>query len=416
LGAGFAHKNPGGFLWAIIGSSVAGRIIMGKARIAIPQEEYRQRVESVQRVMGEKGIDVYIVHSCECESANVRYLTNFWAVFDFVGVVIPREGKAILLTGGPESYEYAKQFAVIDDIRIHPLYVETSAPEWDKPTNPYNYLKIFDEIRSHFPIKKIAIGNTNTIPYQIMKDIIAGAGNAEIINDDELIMKVRRKKSDSEIALLREVYRITDEAVRAALKIITPGVREWEIEAAWRSKAYQLGAEGTSYPLWVTSGPYMYQSLSKSTDRIIEENDVIQLSLGAKYQGYCGNLCRPVVIGVIDRKRSDMIRVAKECLEETVALMQPGIPFAKVYDAFQAHLEKAGYKGLNLYGPAHGTGLQECEGPWVDNRGGLVLEPNMVFNVDVWIADETFGIRFEDGVLITENGLERLTTIPIEMM
>jgi Xaa-Pro aminopeptidase len=389
---------------------------MGKARLAIPKEEYKDRVEKVQAAMREQDIDVYIVHSCECESANVRYLTDFWAVFDFVGVIIPREGKAVLLTGGPESYEYAQQFAVIDDIRIHPMYVETSAPEWDKPTNPYNFLKIFDEIRSRFPVKKIAIGNTNTIPYQIMKDIIAGAANAEIVGGDELIMKVRRKKSGSEIALLRESYRITDEAVRTAVEIIKPGVREWEIEAAWRSKAYQMGAEGDSYPLWVTSGPYMYQSLSKSTDRIIEENDVIQLSLGAKYQGYCGNLCRPVVTGIIDRKRNDMIHVAKECLEEAVSLMKPGIAFAKVYDVFQARLEKAGYKGLNLYGPAHGTGLQECEGPWVDNRSDLVLEPNTVFNIDVWIADETFGIRFEDGVLITETGLERLTTIPAEVI
>jgi Xaa-Pro aminopeptidase len=389
---------------------------MEKARLAIPKEEYKDRVEKVQAAMREQDVDVCIVHSCECESANVRYLTNFWAVFDFVGVVIPQEGKPVLLTGGPESYEYAKQFAVIEDIRIHPMYVETSAPEWDKPTNPYNFLKIFDEIRSRFPIKKIAIGNTNTIPYQIMKDIIAGAAGAEISGGDELIMKVRRKKSGNEIALLREAYRITDEAVRAAVEMIKPGVREWEIEAAWRSKAYQLGAEGGSYPLWVTSGPYMYQSLSKSTDRVIEEDSVIQLSLGAKYQGYCGNLCRPVVTGVIDRRRGDMIRVAKECLEETVSLMKPDVAFAEIYDLFQARLEKAGYKGLNLYGPAHGTGLQECEGPWVDNRSDLVLEPNTVFNIDVWIADETFGVRFEDGVLITENGLERLTTIPAEAL
>ncbi|MDR1904727.1 MAG: Xaa-Pro peptidase family protein [Treponema sp.] len=387
---------------------------MGSARKIIPRSEYDKRVEKIQTAMREKDIDVYIVHSCECESANVRYLTNFWAVFDFVGVLIPREGKPILLTGGPESYEYAKQFAQIDDIRVHPMYVETSAPEWDKPTDPYNYSKIFDEFRSRFPLKKIAVGNTNTIPHQIMKDIMAGSGDAEIVNGDQLIMKIRWIKSDNELALLREAYRITDEAVRSAVEIIKPGVREWEIEAAWRAKAYQMGAEGTGYPIWVTSGPYMYQSLSKSTDRVVEKDSVIQLSLGAKYQGYCGNLCRPVLTGKIDQKRSDMIKTARECLEETAAVMGPGVPFAKVYDIFQARLEKAGYKGLNLYGPAHGTGLQECEGPWVDNRGTLIMEPNMVFNIDVWIADHEFGIRFEDGVIVTGGGLERLTALPAE--
>jgi Xaa-Pro aminopeptidase len=387
---------------------------MAEARNAIPKEEYANRIETIQASMEKKDYDAYIVHCCECEAANVRYLSNFWSVFDFVGVIIPRKGKPVFLTGGPESCEYAKQFAIIDDIRIHPFYVETSAPEWDKPTNPWDYKKLFDEIRSRFPLKRIAIGNTNTIPYRIMQDIIAGAPEAEIVNDDELIMRTRWIKSQSEIALLREAYRITDEAARAAIEVIKPGIREWEIEAAWRSKIYGMGAEGTSYPIWITSGPYMYQSLSKSTDRVIEKDDVVQLSLGAKYQGYCGNLCRPVLTGNPGSKKQDMIRTAKECLDETFSLMGPGVPFADIYNTFQAHLEKEGFKGLNLYGPAHGTGLQECEGPWIDNRGNLRLEKNMAFNIDIWIADDEFGVRFEDGVLVGENGMERLTSIPAE--
>ena len=387
---------------------------MSMQRMSIQRSEYDERVKRVQEAMQQKDIDIYIVHGCECEGANVRYLTDFWAVFDFAGVIIPKEGKPIFLTGGPESYDYAKQFAQIDDVRVHPLYVETSAPEWDKPTDAFDFTMIFDEISKRFKINKIAIGNTNTIPYQIMQDIIKGAGSAQFVYDDELIMKVRWQKSEAEIALLREAYRITDEASKFAIDMIKPGVREWEIEAAWRSKIYTLGAEGTGYPIWVTSGPHMYQSLCKSSERIIGEDDVVQLSFGAKYQGYCGNMCRPVILGSIDKKREGMIKTALDCLNETKELMKPDVPFAKVYDVFQARLEREGYKGLNLYGPAHGTGLQECEGPWVDNRGELVLKPGMVFNIDIWIADDDFGVRFEDGVIVTQTGLECFTTIPDE--
>jgi Xaa-Pro aminopeptidase len=158
----------------------------------------------------------------------------------------------------------------------------------------------------------------------------------------------------------------------------------------------------------------MYQSLCKSSERIIGDDDVVQLSFGAKYQGYCGNMCRPVILGSIDKKREGMIKTALDCLNETKELMKPDVPFAKVYDVFQARLEREGYKGLNLYGPAHGTGLQECEGPWVDNRGELILKPGMVFNIDIWIADDDFGVRFEDGVIVTQSGLECFTTIPDE--
>ena len=106
----------------------------------------------------------------------------------------------------------------------------------------------------------------------------------------------------------------------------------------------------------------------------------------------------------------DLSKIAVESQEETSATMGPGVPFAQVYDKFQARLTRYGFGGLSLYGPAHSTGLQECEAPWVDNRTGRVLKPNMVFNIDIWIADDRYGVRLEDVVHVTETGLEQLTT------
>lgn len=381
-----------------------------KERMAISHEEYQQRLERLQAAMKQADLDVIIMHSCECESANIRYLAGIWTVFDFIGGIVPREGEAILLTGGPESYDLVKQMSHVGDVRVHPLYVETSAPEWDKPTNAYDYTKVFQELSKRFPIRRIGIANTNTIPHAIMQDIQKAAPDATYINADNLVMQVRWKKSDQEIKMLREAYRITDEAVRKTLPMVKPGVREWEIEAEWRAHAYQMGAEGVGYPIWITSGPTTFQSLCRSTERVIGQDEMVQLTLGAKYVGYCGNLCRPVVVGKLPEKHMDMIRVASDCLTETCENMGPGVPFAKVYDIFQARLAKEGFSGLNLYGPAHGTGMQECEGPWVDNRGGLILEPNMAFNIDIWIADHQYGVRFEDGVVITQTGVEKFTS------
>lgn len=374
----------------------------------IPRSEYDERIKKVQAMLEKNDIDILITHACGCESATVRYLTNFWAVFDFVGVIVPRVGKPILLTGGPESYDFAVQFAQIDDIRVHPMYVETSAPEWDKPTHAYDYTMIFEEISAKMPIKTIGIANPNIIPYKIMEDIKKAAPDAKYVDAERQLMELRWYKSENELKILREAYRITEEGVKQVCDMIEPGVREWEIEAKWRSIVYQMGAEGTGYPVWVTSGPSTYQSLCKSTDRIIQNNEMVQLSLGAKYNGYCGNLCRAIVLGEVPQKHMDMINVTYECLEDTVDIMKPGVSFAEVYDKFQAKLHHYGFDGLNLYGPAHGTGLQECEGPWVDNRGSLILEPGMVFNIDIWIADDKYGVRLEDGVAITKNGLEAL--------
>lgn len=383
---------------------------MSEAIMQLPKQEYETRIKNVQRLMRARGIDLLIAHACECESATVRYLSNFWAVFDFVGVLVPVEGNPILLTGGPESYDFSVQFAQIDDVRVHPLYVETCAPEWDKPTNPWTFGMILEELRGHIAIRKIGIANVNTIPHEIYADLERGANGAEIVPAEDIILDLRAHKSDGEIELLKKAYSITEKAMIETSKMIRPGVRERDMLNHWKALSYEMGAEGFGYPCWVTSGPNTFQSLCKSTDREIGKNEMIQFSVGAKYNGYCGNIGRVAVIGKLPERHMDMIKIAKECLDETILSMAPGVAFASVYDKFQARLNRYGFGGLSLYGPAHSTGLQECEAPWVDNRTARILEPNMVFNIDIWIADNKYGVRLEDGVLITEKGLEELTT------
>ena len=143
-----------------------------------------------------------------------------------------------MLTGGPESYDFAKEFAQIDDIRVHPLYVETSAPEFDKPADAFDFTMILDELRQRFSIKTIGIANPNIIPNKIMEDIKKGAGEeVRYVDAQETIMHCRWRKSAGEIALIKEAYRITEEGVKQAIESIRPGMREWEVEAAmaWRN-------------------------------------------------------------------------------------------------------------------------------------------------------------------------------------
>ena len=143
---------------------------------------------------------------------------------------------------------------------------------------------------------------------------------------------------------------------------------------------------------------------------------MVQITVGAKYNGYCGNFCRAVVLGEIPKRHEYMINVARECVDETVELIKPGVSFASVYDKFQQRLAKNGFSGLNLYGPAHGTGMQEVECAWVDNRTDKVFQSGMVFNVDIWIADHQYGVRIEDGLYVTDSVVELFASYPREMI
>jgi len=242
-------------------------------------------------------------------------------------------------------------------------------------------------------------------------------GDAEIVEADEVLFKVRMIKSPNELNVMRRAYEITERCHSEALEYAEPGRMEWEIEAKAKAAMALLGAEGPAYPIWVCSGPRTNQGLSRSTDRRIGRNELVQLSIGVKYQGYCGNMCRPFVIGEIPRNARRLMEAGLEAENAVIDAMGPGVESIQVHRVFEKILHKHGFgREFTLYGPAHGTGLQECEGPWINEESRFKLQPGMVFNVDIWLSDGEIGLRWEDGVAITEKGVEQLSTYRREII
>ncbi len=387
-----------------------------KARTdSLPPEEYENRVQRLQKEMKRSGIDLFVGYSSETESASSRYLTGFWPFFDFAGVLVPVEGDAVLVTGGPESYEFAKRFSTVPKIEINPLFVETSAPEWVPHVEGKSFAEILPDVAQKAP-KVIGIGNENIFPYPIMEDLQRAVPGAEFVDADEVFLKVQAVKSNAEIPYIKEVYRITENAMKAALDSVRPGMQEWEPEAIARMKMLEQGAEGMPYPSWVCSGPNTVLSLCRSTNRRIQENELVQFTFGAKFRGYCGNMCRPFAIGKVPEKARHLMEVALEATEYALQTIRPGVPAHNVFNGYHTILKKYGYEEFTLYGPAHGTGSSEVEGLWLSKNADFLIEPNMLFNIDIWLSDGSYGLRFEEGVLVNDNGLDTLNPFKREII
>ncbi len=289
----------------------------------LPEPEYGRRIQGLQSELRREGLDVFIGYSSESESATSRYLTGFWPFFDFCSVVVPAEGSAVLITGGPESYEFARSFARIREIRINPLLVETSAPEWVPEVNGESFATLLPSICGKTP-RRIGIGNWNTFPWVLLQDVKKAAPSAEYVPADDLLLRVQSIKTDAEIPYIVETYRITELALKAAMDAAKPGVTEWEIEAAARTVMLAQGAEGTPYPPWVCSGPTTPLSLCRSTDRRICRDELVQLTIGAKYMGYSGNMCRPFSIGRIPGPARKLMDAALEAMDYALKAIRPG--------------------------------------------------------------------------------------------
>ena len=369
--------------------------------------EYKKRIERLQKELQKAGIDVFIGYSSETESASSRYLAGFWPFFDFVGVIVPAQGDAVLVTGGPESYEFAEKFSKIPKIEINPLFVESSAPEWVPHVEGKSFKEIIPDVIGKVP-EVIGIGNYNIFPFLIMEDLKKAVPNAKYVSADHLLLKVQAIKDPSEYIYIKEAYRITETAMKTALQTVKPGMQEWELESVARQKMLELGAEGMPYPSWVCSGPNTTLSLCRSSDRVIQKNELVQFTFGTKFMGYCGNMCRPFVIGKAPEKVRNLMKVALEATEYALETIKPGIPAKDIFYGYHSILSKYGYEEFTLYGPAHGTGSSEVEGLWLSKNADFIIEKDMLFNIDIWLSDGNIGMRFEEGVIVKNKGLETL--------
>jgi Xaa-Pro aminopeptidase len=381
----------------------------------IPQSDYDRRIVRLQEEMARANLDLLVTYSSESEPASSRYLADFWPFFDFAGVVVPRRGRPALVTGGPESYEFASQFSRIRDVRIHPLFVESSAPDWVPPVAYEDFRSIIDSVTEGGP-ERVGICDWNIFPQPIFDDLREALPDAAFVPADDVLLRVRAIKSDYEIAVLRKAYWITEQAMIDVIESLAEGQTEWEIEARAHTTMRRLGAEGTSYPIWVCSGPNTRQSLCRSGDRRIKRGELVQLTFGARYMGYCGNMCRPLAIGKAPERAHKLMSVALEGVHGALKDIRPGMAAKEVFQNYHETLARYGFEEFTLYGPAHGTGTSEVEGLWLGAGSDTVIQPGMNFNVDVWLSDGEHGLRFEDGILVTEDGIEELTSYRREII
>ncbi len=381
----------------------------------LPERVYEERVKKLQAELKKEGLDVLIGYSSECESATSRFFTGFWPFFDFSGVIVPAEGKAVLVTGGPESFEFAQEFSQVPEIRINTLFVETSAPDWVPEVKGESFAKILPDSCGKVP-KRIGVSNWNIFPHVILEDVRSAAPDAEFVPADDLVLRAQAVKSEAEIPYIVEAYRITEEAMKAAFVEASPGKREWELEAVARSKMLTEGAEGMPYPAWVCSGPNTRLSLCRSTDREIKPDELVQFTFGAKYMGFCGNMCRPFSIGRAPKNARKLMDVALEAVHYALDAIKPGVRASEVFDGYYEILARYGYENFTLYGPAHGTGHSEVEGLWLAKAADFPIEKNMLFNIDIWLSDGRLGLRYEDGVLVTDGGIRELTSYRREVI
>ena len=371
---------------------------------SVIEEEFSSRIQKVQKLLQNDQRDVVLVFSTESEPYGVRYFADYWPSFETTGVLIPREGEVSLLIG-PESLTYAKGHSKVKNIIRMKDFRESSQPDY-----PGSKLATWEDVLSQHKIKKLGIAGWHMFPYAIMHNLEAVISKTNISDADQLIRQVTLKKSPVEQACLRKAAKISELGFKAVLEQIRPGMTEIQLAGIAAGAMLANGAEATGYPIWCCSGPNSIQAISRPTHRKVKRGEIIHFSVGAKVEGYSASLGRPVVLGKCPAETRKFLQVGLDAENMTIDLMQAGTPASEVAKQVHAAITNRGYGKAILYGPAHGCGQMECEYPFIETSSQFTLEENMTFMVDIFLAQDTMGFRFEDGVIIRKGAPEVLSS------
>lgn len=237
-----------------------------------------------------------------------------------------------------------------------------------------------------------------------------------IDNPTELIAEPRRIKSPEEIAFMQRAIDITSLAHQEAMKSMTPGLFEYQIEAVIEYVFKFHGSQQLAFPTIIGSGPNSLDLHYELGLRKIEPGDMVVVDIGCEYNHYCADITRTIpASGKFTPQQKEIYNIVLEANNAVIDMLKPGVRMAQMDSLARAVFARYGFEKYWRHGCTHHLGLDVHDvgdtrlplapGCVVTVEPGLYIPPNSDLPREYW----NIGIRIEDDVLITENGHRVLT-------
>jgi Xaa-Pro aminopeptidase len=384
-------------------------------RPVIPQEEYPARWRRVQEMMRARSLDLVLAYADDRATfgpAHARWLAGFPVHFEPACVLVPAAGDPVLLTG-PESLRYARLVGALPDVRV---LQELTHPDEDYP---YATIQPLAEIAAALgagTAHRVGLGGSGLISAGFMDALRAAVPGAEWIDVEGALCGLRARKSPAELAVIRKAYAIAEEGFRAGFAAARPGVTERAVAAEIEAAMRRAGSEGTGIDTIVASGPNSSPILARSTFRMIQQDDLVLLTIAPRYEGYHAAIGRVIFTGDPGPEVRQARDVAIRAQEACARALRPGVEGRQVEAVGRKIVEEAGLGRHFLYSGVHSVGVIEFEPPIFGPGSAALLEQDMVVSIDIPLFDAPWGgLRIESGYVITGSGSAPLHDTPCEL-
>lgn len=346
--------------------------------------DHAGRVEKLRAGLEDTGVDAFLITNL----TNVRYLTGFSGSN---GQVLVTAADAWFFSD-PRYQARAADLVSGADIVIYPA-------------------KLTDVLIERLNgVTRLGIeAATMTVA---SRDDLAGKLEPELVPVRDAVEDLRKNKEPDEVAAVRDAVRIADEAFVWVMDRLATGATEREVALDLEVRMRLSGAEAVSFDSIVGSGPLSAHIHHSPSYRTFDKGDLVLLDFGARFEGYCSDLTRTVVLGPAtdeQRERYDLVVAAQRA---AIDAARPGTTGADVDAAARKVITDGGYGELFPHSVGHGVGLDIHETPSL-KLSESPLEAGEIVTIEpgIYVPDHG-GIRIEDCILVTDAGAEVLGSAP----
>jgi Xaa-Pro dipeptidase len=387
-----------------------------RLRAGIPADELEARRGRLLEHAAARRLDGYVLFG----PAYINYFTGFSFLSNERPIVFAQ-------SAGGETVVFVPEFEV-ERTRAETAFERVeSYPEYPGREPPMRILaRLLGELGMREQMAADEDGYPGILGYR--GPALSDVTGAVVSPIGDLIERMMARKSENEVALIRESGRWCAHAHRLLQAYTRPGVSEAEasLRAAREATLAMLEALGDTGQQGSADGVkagYRGQiGLRSSWAHAIAHNiefqpgDVLVSETGAPVWGYNAELERAMVIGPPTdemRRLFDHVVAAQQVAFEA---LRPGVTCGDVDEAVMRYFEEHDLLRYWRQHTGHAIGLRNHEAPFLDVGDETTVEPGMVFTIEPGLYDaQVGGFRHSDTVVVTEDGIDVLTDYPSDI-
>ncbi|MGI6361984.1 MAG: M24 family metallopeptidase [Bacillota bacterium] len=332
---------------------------------------------------------------------NIRYLTNYSG--DEAYLLVLARGEALFITDFRNLEQAEKE--------SHGLPLKFARCRVQTPPE-----QLVRDYCMRFGCEAVAV-EKNFITYHNYQKLVEKLADIPVIPTDDLICDLRQIKDENEIKALQQAASFADQAFEQLLAKIAVGMTEREVAAELEYRMVQLGAEEPSFKTIVASGKNGSQCHARPSEKKLAPGDFVTIDFGAKYQGYCSDCTRTIVLGSATERQKEIYRLVLDT-KNTVQKQARAGSFCKILHLeAERLLKEAGYGPYFGHGLGHGIGLDVHEEPSLNQNSHAILKAGHAITIEPGIYLPNWGgVRIEDSLVIDSKNATILSKLPTELI